>query len=395
MKRFIALIIVCAMFLCCACSGGDKKSSADKKNDYMVDDGIDDTPAIKTETAPTAQVTQSAAVEEEVVKAYPKIDAKSYYYKFIEDVPEDVLIAYDESDEVMQGYLGKPYKLDGTVVKVFADMQELSDTYNYSEVLNNSGYDESVAKSCANSFILRTDSTDVLILNCQSDLIASVKENYKDDLMTLKTYKVVYNKLADYTEYPEEGEKVTVYGFYTGFEKRAEMPSFTYGISKLTRDCIFGTDYAQFRTDDKRSMKYKNYVDFEMPESWSDVLESSDAHYYFFDGGNIMWDNYENKEKMSVKDFVNWYYNGFDGEEGLTVISEEFTTVAEGKAECFWLKYAYNMGASGMTHNEILVFECRGRIILLQFSCYENSNSTDIILEDFYRLVDSIRLRSA
>lgn len=382
MKKALALIIVLTVVLCSACKKEEAKIEFPKAEEKQEE--------VKTEVSgglKTDPVTDSEVSADEPAKLYPGNDAKSYYKQFVTEAPEQVFMAYAQDGEENEQYKGQPYSLEGTVVKIFETYQEVNNAYGYDET----GSDLSALKS--NAFILRTEMSDVLIMNLLPDMVEQTKEAYKDDLMTLKAYKVIYDKLKPYEDFPAEGEKVCVYGYYIGFDIKSEMPLFTYGICKLNHDSVFGADYTEFRTDEMVSRKYKNYVDFELPASWSDVLETGDTNAYYFDGGNLYWDFYE-AEEYDLKSFIQLFFEDWNVDPNLNIISQDFVPVAGGATEGFLLKYTYIENESMMSYGEYLLFEHKGRFILLSYRDY-NGEGTEASREDFLKIIDSIKLRSA
>lgn len=389
MRRILALLLICVLVFSTGCS---KKSDAlpDYREGDTVDYHTDEDIEVDTKYDVTVDVDAELP---EVLTSYPTEDAKSYYMQFVTEAPAGVFCAYDEDDESYLEYYGKPYALEGTVVKVFDEYVEYAKLYDVDgETLNYQGLNMTAEDMESTVLILRVNGTDVVVLNCLPDYTGIVKEYYKDDLITLKTYKTMYDNLATYEDFPTEGENVRIYGYYAGFGTRMEMPVFTYGIRRIIENYTFGLDYNSFRTDDKKSLRYKNYVDFEAPKLWSDVMESADAHYYFFEGGQITWDYYN--DEIGLHDFVDMFYGGWEGDPNLTYTSQEYTTLSDGTTECHRVKYTYLQNGYSSYH-EIVMFRHKGKTLILRFDDFDNVTDDELMIQDFDELVKSIKLRSA
>lgn len=384
-RRIVAALMAGTMiFSCSACK--NTKAEPEKRDDVtaIVSDEEDLKDGVKFDV--TVDTTEN---EDEVAVVYPSGDTKSYYFQFASKAPSEVFQVYDmETDAEVSNYIEMPYYLEGTVIKVFEDYAAIQKAFPYPDVPS----DQNAEKT--RGMVIRVDNTDVFVLDTSNSMVAAYKEAYADDLVELKAYKAIYNNLVGYKDFPTEGEFVRVYGFYAGFDNISEMPVFTYGISKLSHDSSFGRSYTKFRTDEVKQTRYKNYVDFELPASWSGPMESADMHYYYYDAGYIIWDVFDTDDR-SLSELVDEVYSEWDWDDpSMRVISNEYVPIAEGNTDAHWLKYVY-IGEGTEYHDEMILFIHKNKLIMIRYYDYGITDDSMVGLEDFYKIIDSIKLRGA
>lgn len=385
--RFISLILVAAMLLCCGC----KKEEIPRIEPI---EGAVATPAGGEEApVPTLIDVQDPVPdkpEDAPLTFYPEEDKNSFYMRFVEEVPTETFYSFSQDEaEEMEKYVGNPYVLEGTVCDIYSSWDELAAAFNISMIENASAYGEYPMTA----FTLLVDTEKILVIDLETYLSAALKDILKDELMTLKADKTLYNDLKGYAKHPEKKEYIRLYGFYCGYDEDGHIPVFTYGIGRLTSNNAFGAAYARFRSDETVPAKFKNYVDFDKPVAWSDSLEYGNADNYYFDNGQISWYAYDDEEQ-SLEDFVDANMISFE-DEHITILSQEYTSIAGGDTTAFRICYS-SSGFEGVetTYSEIYIFPHKHRFIILELYLYTSGENGDAVLEDFHKMVDSVKLRA-
>lgn len=389
----LAVCVVLVMGLFTACGKKEKSGLAGNFDDLkdvqakMSGESADEEAVSSAVDTKLSLSEDSGVPKDAIAKIYPAREKDSYFQRFVKEAPEEVFVVYDENDtEKMEALYGMPYYIEGTVRKVYDDITKMK----FGENVDITALEESTA------YVIDVDGINVMVYDLLPDLIRARKEAIGNDMASMAAYKALYDKLKPYEDHPQEGEYVRIYGFYAGFDQVNEMPGFYYGFSKMVYNTIFGAVYPRLVTDEMVQDKYLNYVDFEKPVYWSAMRESSTEHWYYFDNGSILWDNYENDENEQLSWFVDMFFEGWDPEEDshLNLLEMGYTTVGNG-IEAYRARYTYTVEETQTyMYSEAIIFEHKHRFIVLRYYDYLSGEAADFDDACFGRLVDSIKLRA-
>lgn len=374
----VSFAVILALCITCCAGCGSKDEPASIHNVTVETSGT------------TAQLLAEEGMTEDDVTLpmYPRRDNKSYFMQFVMEAPEEVLMQYDASDsEPYAQYVGRPYYIEGTVIKT---VSALEDILPYEQ-------DDLAIIGDSRAYMVDVDGTEVTVIDFLPAYINLRKQQAGDDVQALAVYKLLYDNLKPYDDHPEVGDTVRIYGFYADFWSYLNRPTFIYGLSKLTYNMQFGALTPDLTSTGTVRDRYLNYADFDKPEYWSNMKESSSSHAYYFDTGNMVWQLSDNEADAPLSSFVDEAFADLDGEPGLTVLSREYTTIGDGSIDAFRLRISYLVSEAGDSITEdIIVFCHKHMYIIVDFFDSATDDATARFNQEcFDRLVGSITLRKS
>lgn len=344
--------------------------------DVSADDSAN--PAIKSDVS--AGDIEANKSEEVIAKYYPAQAANETLYEFAKEADEKLFLEGEDKE-------GEPYWMEGTVLGT-------SDFYDYIDMLGLSKDMELPGDiSFDNVKIITVDAMGekVVFIDLYSFLTDYLKEAYKNDLITLKALKCQYDSLKAYTDFPAAGEKVKIFGQYVGYSDKNGSQVFVYGLSSLLHMNMWGIEYDKYHSDVTSHYKYKNYYEIDYPTAWGKPDEGGEVATVYTYNGNVTCDFFDSVEEGNLKANVDAYKQDWGlGNDFVTMLNEEYFDLPCGK-QCYRAGFSYVSDSGQPIQLYVAVFEHKHKLMVLWYYDYLMNDYSDLYLEDFWKIVASVK----